>query len=94
MTILKNARKLSDEDLKQVTGGGVYCDGLCQQAGVWAIVDDNTGNVINRVTRRSLTVGCSMAVQKAQACGQSIRPLSWAELNRQSSLYASADIVG
>lgn len=88
MTTLKNAKKLTDKDLQQVTGGAIYCSAFGPQAGVWSIVDDNSGKVINKVADCSLASGYNMAVQVAQDCGQSTRQISWAELNQQRNQYS------
>ena len=93
MVSFKNAKKLTDKDLQQVTGGAIYCSAFGPQAGVWSVVDDNSGKVINKVADCSLASGYSMAVQAAQDCGQSTRQISWAELNQQKYQFYGPRIV-
>ena len=81
MTILKNARKLSDDDLKQVTGGGIFLSGRIDHVELWDIIGDKTGGLVREVSVDThVESGIGKAAEWAERLGQSTRQYSWDEV--------------
>ena len=74
MAIFENAKKLNEEELKDASGGYIY-NHMGDTYG-WEVIDDNTGEVIDRNFHRSA------AEEYCRAHGINPARITWEELEK------------
>ena len=90
MTILKNAKKLSEEDLKQVTGGGIFLADKNGRVETWEIINDLTGATMDRISvNLDNANGYNTASALARQHGQGNYWYSWKEIEKKRLMYSN-----
>ena len=84
MATFKNAKKLNDEELKQVNGGGIVYTGWKNRNEPyrWDVIDERDGRTVQIIVRRTWDDARNAALDIAKNWGYGTRELTWEEVEQ------------